>query len=111
MITRNAPYCYIYLPLKEAFSINFLIGVEVLLRGLKLLCILTGVVKVAETPIFTGISRYRKGQKSVTIGEICVGKRVKLCGYQVKDGSNHAEGEKVCNNGYTFIYNIWGKFM
>ena len=98
-ITRNAPHSYIYLPLKEAFSINLLIGIEVLLRGLKILYILTGVAKVLETPMISSVSRYLMGQKSVTIWEISVAYRVKRCGYQVKHGSRTPEGAKVCNNG------------
>ena len=90
-------HCYMDLPLEDVFSFNLLIK-EGLLRGLRLLSILTGIYKSSESPLFTEVLCDKKGQNIVTNGEIYAVYGDNSCGCKVYLWNFLTKRVKVCNN-------------
>ena len=89
-------HCYMDLPLEDVFSFNLLIK-EGLLRGLRLLSILTGIYKSPESPLFTEVSCDDKGQNIVTNWEIHAVYGDNPCGCKVSLCNILQKRVKVCN--------------
>ena len=89
-------HCYMYLPLKDDFSFNLLIK-EGLLRGLRLLNILTGIYKSSESPLFIEVSCDDKGQNVVINGEIYAVYGDNPCDYKVYPWKMSRAGVNLCN--------------